>query len=111
MLAIRPARYVQWLSNVVSVFKKNGKLRVYIDFRNLNAVTSKNEYSILITDLLVGLMGIEYYLPWMETRAITKYSYLKNDRQKTVFGCLSLIGTFEWIVMSFTLKNARATHQ
>lgn len=32
------SRYVKWLSNIVPVIKKNGKckLRVSIDFRNLN---------------------------------------------------------------------------
>jgi hypothetical protein len=30
---IRLARYVEWLSNIVHVLKKNGKLRICIDFR------------------------------------------------------------------------------
>jgi hypothetical protein len=33
---IRPCRYAEWISNVVPVHKKNGKLRVCIDFRDLN---------------------------------------------------------------------------
>ena len=37
---IRATRYVQWLANIVLVMKKNGKLRVCIDFRDLNAATS-----------------------------------------------------------------------
>lgn len=41
---IRTARYVEWLSNIVPVVKKNGKLRVCIDFRNLNTATQKEEY-------------------------------------------------------------------
>ena len=35
---IRTARNVDWLSNVVPIVKKNGKLTVCIDFRNLNLV-------------------------------------------------------------------------
>ena len=38
---IRPTRYVQWLANIVPVMKKNGKLRVCVDFRDLNVVTLK----------------------------------------------------------------------
>ena len=30
---IRPTRNVEWLSNIVPVMKKNGKLRICIDFR------------------------------------------------------------------------------
>jgi hypothetical protein len=33
---IRPFQYVEWISSVVLVYKKNGKLRVCIDFRDLN---------------------------------------------------------------------------
>ena len=44
------ARYVECLSNVVPVVKKNGKMRVYIDFRNLNQATPKDEYPMPIVD-------------------------------------------------------------
>ena len=47
---IRTARYVEWLSNVVPVVKKNGKLRVCIDFRNLNLFLSKDKYPMLVVD-------------------------------------------------------------
>jgi len=32
---IRTARYVDWLANIAPVVKKNGTLRVCIDFRKL----------------------------------------------------------------------------
>ena len=38
---IIPTRYVQWLANIVPVMKKNGKLRVCVDFRDLNGTTLK----------------------------------------------------------------------
>jgi hypothetical protein len=42
---IRPCRYAEWVSNIVPVEKKeSGKLRVCIDFRNLNRATPKDEY-------------------------------------------------------------------
>jgi hypothetical protein len=31
-----------WLSPIIVVPKKNGKLRIYIDFKKLNATTKKN---------------------------------------------------------------------
>jgi hypothetical protein len=36
---IRPCRYAEWISNIVPVYKKNGKMRVCIDFRDLNRAT------------------------------------------------------------------------
>ena len=50
---IKPARYVDWLSNIVPILKKNGKLRICIDFRNLNMATLKDEYPMPVADLLV----------------------------------------------------------
>ena len=45
---IRPCRYAEWVSNIVPVEKKeSGKLRVCIDFRNLNRATPKDEYPML----------------------------------------------------------------
>ena len=36
---ILPCQYTEWISNVVPVYKKNGKLRVCIDFRDLYKAT------------------------------------------------------------------------
>ena len=49
----RPTRYVQWLANIVLVMKKNGKLRVSVNFRDLNATTPKYMYVMPIADMLV----------------------------------------------------------
>lgn len=40
---IEVAVYVEWLSNVVPVIKKNGKTRVCTDFRNLNLASPKDD--------------------------------------------------------------------
>lgn len=40
---IRTVRYVEWLSNIVFVVKKNGKIRVCIDYRILNLASPKDE--------------------------------------------------------------------
>jgi len=36
---------------------------------------------------------------------------VEEDIPKTVFRCPSHVGLFEWIVMTFCLKNAGATYQ
>lgn len=45
---IRPARYVDWLANIVPVIKKSGTLRVCIDFGDLNAATPKDNIPCLL---------------------------------------------------------------
>ena len=49
---IRPCRYAEWISNIVPVYN-NEKLRVCIDFRDLNKATPMDGYPILIADMLV----------------------------------------------------------
>ena len=50
---IRPTRYLQWLANIVPMMKDNGKLRVCVDFRDLNATTTKDMYVMPIVEMLV----------------------------------------------------------
>ena len=37
---------VNWLSPIIVVPKKNGKLQIYIDYRKLNAATKKDPYPL-----------------------------------------------------------------
>ncbi|XP_020235572.1 uncharacterized protein LOC109815302 [Cajanus cajan] len=59
---IRTSRYPEWISNIVPVMKKNGKLRVCIDFRDLNMATPKDEYPMPITETMIdaaaGALGV-----------------------------------------------------
>ena len=58
---IRIARYVEWLANIVPVMKKNGTLRICIDFRDLNNATPKDEYLMPMAEMLVdSAAGFEY---------------------------------------------------
>jgi hypothetical protein len=52
---IRPCSYAEWISNIVPVDKKGfGKIRVCIDFRNINRATPKDEYPMPIADTLIN---------------------------------------------------------
>jgi hypothetical protein len=59
--------YIQRSINPVSapilfVFKKNGELRLYVDYRNLNKITIKNRYPFfLIKETLNRLNGAAIY--------------------------------------------------
>ena len=50
---IRPCRYAEWILNVVPVYKKNRKLRVCIDFRDLYKATPMDGYPMPVTNMLV----------------------------------------------------------
>ena len=109
---IKPTRYVQWLANIVPVMKKNGKLRVCVDFRDLNVATPKDIYVMPIADMLVDSTANNELLPFMD--GFSSYNQILiaiEDIPKIAFRCPSSIGTFEWLVMPFGLKNASTSYQ
>lgn len=53
--------YVEWLANIVPVFKNNGTFKVCIYFRDLNNATPKDEYPMPVAEKLVdSATGHEY---------------------------------------------------
>ena len=109
---IIPTRYVQWLTNIVPVMKKNGKLRVCVDLRDLNTVTPKDMYVMPIADMLVNLIANNELLSFMD--GFSGYNQILitvDDISKTTFRCPGSLGMFKWLVMPFGFKNASATYQ
>ena len=58
--------YPKWLANVVHVPKKNGKVRVYVDFRDLNKVSLKDDFPLLHINMLVDNMTGHSMLSFMD---------------------------------------------
>ena len=96
---IRTTRYLQWFSNIVPVIKKNGQVRICINFRNLNLATPKDEYVMPIVDILVDAAANNGILSFMEGYSGCNQIYLtEEDVYKTAFHCPGAIGIFEWVV-------------
>jgi hypothetical protein len=109
---IRPCRYAECVSSIVPVIKKNSKVRVCIDFRNLNKATLKDEYPIPVADQLVDASSGLKILSFMDGNAGYNQIFMaEEDIHKTAFRCPGAIGLFEWVVMTFGLKSAGATYQ
>jgi hypothetical protein len=52
---IHPCRYVEWVSNIMPMEKKNTrKIRICGDLRNLNRATPMDEYPMTIVDALIN---------------------------------------------------------
>jgi hypothetical protein len=110
---IRPCRYAEWVSNMVPVEKKNtDKIRICIDFHNLNRATQKDEYTMPVTDVLINSSSGSKVINFLDGNVGYNQIFMApEDISKTVFRCLGFLGLFEWVVMTFGLKNVGVTYQ
>jgi len=109
---IRQCWYAEWISSVVPVYKKNRKMRVCIDFRDLNKATPMDGYPMPVADMLVDAAARHKVIGFMDGNAGYNQIFMAiEDIHKTAFRCPGALGLYEWVVMTFGLKNAGATYQ
>ena len=83
-----------------------------IDIRDLNKVTPMDGYPMPIADMLVDAAVGHKVISIMDGNAGYNQNFMaEEDIVKTAFKCLGAIGLFEWVMMTFALKNASATYQ
>ena len=107
---IREVYYPDWLANVVLIKKANGKLRMCMDFTDLNKACLKDSFPLPRIDQLVDSTAEHKLLTF--TDAFSGYNQIKmdeEDQEKTAF--ITSQGLYCYKVMSFGLKNAGATYQ
>ena len=83
---IRTIEYPDWLANIVAVPKKNGKVRICIDFRDLNKATPKDDYPLPNIDLLIDSTAGHAMFSFMD--GYSGYNQIKlaaRDQSKTSF--------------------------
>ena len=101
---------VKWIANVVPIPKKDGKVRMCMDFRDPNKACPKDDFPLPHIDVLVDNTIGNALMSFMD--GFSGYNQIKmapKDMAKTTF-------TTEWriccyTVMQFGLKNAGATYQ
>jgi hypothetical protein len=95
------------------VEKKNtAKIRVCIDFHNLNKTTPKDEYPMPIANMLIiNVFGHQVISISDGNTGYNKIFIAKEDMSNTAFRCPGFISLFVWVVMTFGLKNVSATYQ
>ncbi len=47
-------KYPKWIANVVSVMKKDGRVRVCVDYKDLNKASLKDDFPLPNIDMLVN---------------------------------------------------------
>jgi len=49
---IREEQHLDWVATIIPVLKKNGKIRICIDYHDLNTACPKDEFPLPITDVM-----------------------------------------------------------
>ena len=108
--AIKEIFFPKWLANTVVVRKKNGKWRVYVDFTNLNQACPKDPFPMPKIDQLVDATYGHPRMSFLDAfQGYHQIVLAAEDQEKTAF--ISPDANYHYTVMSFRLKNARATYQ
>lgn len=95
---------------ILFVPKKDGSLRLCVDYRGLNKVTVKNRYALpLISEILDRVQGAKFFTKIDIKDAYYRMRIQEGDEWKTAFR--SRYGHYEFLVMPMGLTNAPATFQ
>ena len=96
------ARYPEWVANIVPVPKKDGKVRMCVDYRYLNRASPKDNFPLPHIDVLMDNTASFILFSFMD--GFSDYNQIEmspEDMEKMTF--ITLWGTFCYKVMSFGL--------
>jgi len=107
---IIPLRYSKWIANLVIVRKKNGEIKLCVDFRNLNKCSNKDNYPLpKMEHLLQRILGATVMSFLDGFSGYNQVSVHPDDQEKTTF--TTPWGTFMYAKMPFGLMIVGATFQ
>ena len=107
---IRAVKYLEWLANVVVVPKKGNKLRVCVDYTDLNDACPKDNFPLPCINYIVDASARHDMLSFLDVfSGYHKIPMHPSDVEKTSF--ITPHGLYYYNVMPFSLKNAGATYQ
>ena len=73
------AKYPQWVANIVSIPKKDGKVRMCVDYRDLNRASPKDNFPLPHIDTLVDNTAKHSLFSFMD--GFSGYNQIRIDRK------------------------------
>jgi hypothetical protein len=105
---IIPLRFLEWEANLVPVRKKNGEIKMCVDFKILNRSSKKDNYPFLKMEHIFQKVTGSARMSMVD--GFSDYNQifvLPEDREKTYFK--TPWGTFMYAKIPFGLMNVRET--
>jgi hypothetical protein len=103
-------RHTQWVSNLVPFHKKNGEIRLCVNFRNLNRASDKDNYLVPpMEQILQQVFGSERLSLLDGFSGYNQILMSPPEKLKTTFR--TPWGTYAYRKMPFGLINVDATFQ
>jgi len=107
---IYPIPLTDWVSNIVPVNKKQGTIRICVDYRDINRACPKDNYPTPYMDQIIDDCASSEIFSFMDGFfGYNQINILPADQPKMAFICPW--GTFAYYKLPFGLKNAGATFQ
>jgi hypothetical protein len=105
---IEEVHHPEWLANPVIIPKANGKLRMCIDYTNLNKACPKDPYPLSRIDQIVDSTSGCDLLSFIDAySSFHQIKMAKADRKQTTF--VTVDGLYCYVVMPYGLLNALPT--
>jgi hypothetical protein len=107
---IYPVALIDWVSNLFPIDKKQGTIRVCVDYRDINKACPKDNFPTPFVDQIVDdCTGSEIFSLMDGFSGYNQINIVPEDQHKTAFICPR--GTFSYRKLPFGLKNVGATFQ
>ena len=106
---VKPIYEATWLYPIVVVPKKNGKIRVCVDYRRLNAATITDPFPLPFANTMLDAIARHEMSSFLD--GFLGYNQIKiaeEDREKTAF--ITPWGVYYYKARPFGLKNVGATY-
>ena len=78
--------YLPWVENIVPVPKKDGKVKIWVDYRDLNRASPKDDFPLPHIDILIDNTTYSKVFSFMD--GFYGYNQIKmapEDMEKTTF--------------------------
>ena len=102
--------YLDWVTNIVPMLKKDGKVHMCVDYRDLNRASPKDNFPLPHINTLIDNTTTNMFFSFMDGfSGYNQIKMAKEDKAKITFTIHW--GTYAYDVMPFSLKNTGATYQ